>query len=42
MDETWQTPTLEEIAMNAEIGAYQDDGGRDDRSSPIVTTDDEG
>ena len=28
MSKTWRTPTLEEIAMNAEIGSYQDDFDR--------------
>ena len=34
----WETPTLIEIDMNAEIGAYQqDDAG--DRQEPIVEQD---
>jgi len=34
---TWRTPTLEEIAMNAEIGSYQDDFDRPGDESPILT-----
>ena len=34
----WETPTLIEIDMNAEIGAYQpDDGG--ERQDPIAERD---
>jgi hypothetical protein len=32
---TWETPSIEEIDMNAEIGAYQEDGG--ERPEPIVS-----
>lgn len=28
----WQKPTFEELAMNAEIGAYQPEYGDDERS----------
>ena len=27
-NETWETPTLTEVAMNAEIGSYQEDPER--------------
>jgi hypothetical protein len=27
----WETPTFQEVAMNAEIGAYQPEHGDDDR-----------
>jgi hypothetical protein len=32
----WQAPSLEEIAMNAEIGAYQEEREREDPPEPIV------
>ena len=32
----WHAPTLEEITMNAEIGAYQEDRDREDPPEPIV------
>jgi hypothetical protein len=35
---TWETPTIVEIDMNAEIGAYQEDDGGD-RQDPIVEQD---
>jgi hypothetical protein len=31
---TWRTPTFEEIAMNAEIGSYQDDFDRPGDEGP--------
>lgn len=31
----WETPSITEIDMNAEIGAYQEDDGGD-RQDPIV------
>jgi hypothetical protein len=33
---TWRTPTYEEIAMNAEIGSYQDDFDRPGDDGPDV------
>jgi hypothetical protein len=33
---TWRTPTYEEIAMNAEIGSYQDDFDRPGDEGPDV------
>jgi hypothetical protein len=34
---SWQKPTFEELAMNAEIGAYQPEYGDDERSDePFV------
>ena len=35
---TWEPPTIVEIDMNAEIGAYQEDDG-DGRQDPIVERD---
>jgi hypothetical protein len=36
MDE-WQIPSFEEVAMNAEVGSYQEDPGtRDPEPDPIV------
>jgi hypothetical protein len=33
----WQVPSFEELAMNAEIGAYQPEPGDDDRSyEPVL------
>ena len=32
---TWGTPTFEEIAMNAEIGSYQDDFNRPGDEGPL-------
>jgi hypothetical protein len=32
---TWRTPTFEEIAMNAEIGSYQDDFDRPGDEGPL-------
>jgi hypothetical protein len=37
----WETPSFEELRMDAEIGSYQEDGDRDERPSPIVTNDDD-
>jgi hypothetical protein len=37
MKSTWQAPTLEEIAMNAEIGSYQDDFDRPGNEPPDLT-----
>ncbi len=37
---TWETPSLVEVDMNAEIGAYQEDDGGD-RQDPIVERDDD-
>jgi hypothetical protein len=34
MKTTWKTPTFEEIAMNAEIGSYQDDFDRPGDEGP--------
>jgi len=34
----WEKPSLVEIDMNAEIGAYQEDNGGD-RQDPIVECD---
>lgn len=35
---TWEKPRFDELAMNAEIGAYQPDFGDDERSDePWVT-----
>lgn len=31
---TWRSPTFEEIAMNAEIGSYQDDFDRPGYDGP--------
>jgi hypothetical protein len=35
---TWQTPELVEVKMDAEVGSYQEDF-RDDDRLPIVETD---
>ena len=32
--ETWRTPQIEEIDMNAEIGGYQGDDGERDNTPP--------
>jgi hypothetical protein len=34
----WETPSFEELRMDAEIGSYQQDDDRDE--SPIVENDD--
>jgi hypothetical protein len=35
----WQKPSFEELAMNAEIGAYQPEDGDDERGNePFVQT----
>jgi len=31
----WETPSFEELRMDAEIGSYQEDGDRDER--PIAS-----
>ena len=36
----WETPSFEELRMDAEIGSYQEDDFRDD-PRPIVSDDDE-
>lgn len=36
----WETPSFDEIAMNAEIGSYQDDLDRPpDPDGPVVSED---
>jgi hypothetical protein len=35
----WEKPTLVEIDMNAEIGAYQEDDSGGDRQEPIAEPD---
>ena len=37
MSSSWQPATFEEIDMNAEIGAYQDD--LDDANDPVLEDD---
>lgn len=32
----WEKPSYEELAMNAEIGAYQPDGGEDRDDVPFA------
>lgn len=35
----WQEPTLVEIEMNAEIGAYQQDGDERETDEPVIDDD---
>jgi hypothetical protein len=35
----WEQPSIVEIDMNAEIGAYQEDDGGDRQQDPIVERD---
>jgi len=36
----WETPSFEELRMDAEIGSYQEDTDRDDSPILVAETDD--